>query len=111
MPTHEIKEILNATFYTSDGKEITMLSTPMESIEMTAEHDSLDLSYKPKEFNASFNMSYLNDELLDELTGKNKKAKVVGRKLVQRRKHNKKRINKKWAKIYGYDLVLYVDWE
>jgi hypothetical protein len=34
-------------------------------------------------------------------------------KLVQRRKHKKKRINKKWAKQYGYDVYLRNDnkWE
>lgn len=36
------------------------------------------------------------------------KSEIVGVTLKQARTHKKKRINKKWAKRYGYEVILYI---
>lgn len=58
------------------------LKEPMLNIEMLCETIGIDLSDKPDAYDIQF------------------------QKLVQARKHKKRRINKKWLKRYGYKTIL-----
>jgi len=60
-----------------------------------------------KSFTASFDID-INDDLFSELIGANCKTgwELWYEKKVQRRRHRKRRINKKWAKRYGYRNVI-----
>lgn len=111
MPTHDIKEVFNAIFYNENGEEIMTIPSlsTTTNIDISEDwHSTKPKMTESKEFSFDLDITY-NDKIIDELTGRNKKVRIVGRKLVQNRKHKKKRINKKWAKRYGYSLILYVD--
>lgn len=62
---------------------------------------------RDKSFTASFDID-INDDLFSELIGTNYKTEweLWYEKKVQRRRHHKRRINKKWAKRYGYRNVI-----
>lgn len=61
-----------------------------------------------KSFTASFDTFDINDDLFSELIDTNYKTgwELWYEKKVQRRRHRKRRINKKWAKRYGYRNVI-----
>lgn len=62
---------------------------------------------RDKSFTASFDID-INDDLFSELIGTNYKTgwELWYEKKVQKRRHRKHRINKKWAKRYGYRNVI-----
>lgn len=71
--------------------------------------DDFNLNITPESFELNFSVEYDTSELLKVL-GLDKANQldvydVVIQKSIQIRKHKKKRINKKWAKQYGYDMV------
>lgn len=77
------------------------------------ELDSANVIIEPKltcgadaEFTAT---GYINQELMDKLVcgdvGQSFDMTLKNPFSVQRRKHRKKRINKKWAKKYGYKTI------
>jgi hypothetical protein len=94
------------------GEELMTIDAPDLS------REEFCISEKPKYFvggSASFEVDtdYINNDTLRELFGMNTKA-TTGYKTQfdttiykkQIRTHKKKRINKKWAKIYGYRDVI-----
>lgn len=60
---------------------------------------------KSESFTASLDV---NSDLFAELIGSNYKSgwELWYEKKIQRRRHRKRRINKKWAKRYGYRNVM-----
>lgn len=86
-----------------------------ETIEMEPEPIDLDID-KPSLINIKPQMSAsfivngvdLNKETGELLAPKDSKVTFVNHQQEQIRKHHKTRINKKWAKRYGYRQVEYV---
>ena len=107
----ELKDVLMGTM---DGKEIFRLN------EITCVDDSInpDISIEPyynfgkqTEFTADFSADFSADfrRIIDSVNPRNcsdyQVEGLINR--IQKRKHKKYRINKKWAKRYGYwDVVL-----
>lgn len=75
----------------------------------------LTLQNKEATMNIDFNSSIDTEKLYDLIgfdSSKMPDAYDIGfQKLVQIRKHKKRRINKKWAKRYGYKTVTYISKE
>ena len=59
------------------------------------------------EMNFQFDNVSVNKEVFNKLCDALKKPKfnLENKRMIQRRKHRKKRINKKWAKRYGYKPI------
>ena len=59
------------------------------------------------EMNFQFDNVSVNKEVFNKLCDALKKPKfnLEYKRMIQRRKHRKKRINKKWAKRYGYKPI------
>ena len=97
-------ESINITaFNLNTGKEF--LSFPLDCVE-----DDLETKHKGKSITNSASLTIecdnINNDILTKLTDKAPdKFDIDYDVLVQRRKHRKKRINKKWAKRYGYKCV------
>ena len=61
-----------------------------------------------KEISFTATNSFINLDLLRQMCGQIQPPKsydIVYPKVVQARKHKKKRINKKWLKRYGYKTI------
>lgn len=90
-------------------------NTYLETIEFEPEPLDLDI-WKPiftniePQMTASFvvNGVDLNKEISELSVSKDSKFTFINHQQEQRRKHHKTRINKKWAKHYGYRQVDYV---
>lgn len=87
----------------STGKEL--LSIPLDYVE-----DDLETEHKVKSLSDITNLTIecgtVNNNVLSKLIGKMPDEYDIDYSIyVQARKHRKKRINKKWAKIYGYKCV------
>ena len=109
MPIKDL-EITGGGLYLSDGTKFMELSN-IDDVSMDITPEISDKEFC--RFNNSmsceltFDNSYINEELLDKMTtvDPSKCAFVTSIPYaVQVRKHKKKRINKKWAKKYGYRL-------
>ncbi len=87
----------------STGKEL--LSIPLDDVE-----DDLETEHKVKSLFDTANLiiecGTVNNNVLSKLIGKMPDKYGIDYSIyVQARKHKKKRINKKWAKRYGYKCV------
>lgn len=87
----------------STNKEL--LSIPLDYIE-----DDLETEHKVKSFSNTANLTIeggiVNNDVLSKLIGKMPDKYDIDYSIyVKARKHKKKRINKKWAKRYGYKCV------
>lgn len=103
-------EITGSGLYLSDGTKFMELSNIYDvSMDITPEISDKEFC----RFNNSisceltFDNSYVNEELLNKMTTVDPSKCMFITSIpyaVQVRKHKKKRINKKWAKKYGYRL-------
>lgn len=87
----------------STGKEL--LSIPLDYVE-----DDLETEHKVKSLSDITNLTIecgtVNNNVLSKLIGKMPDEYDIDYSIyVQARKHRKRRINKKWAKRYGYKCV------
>ena len=92
-----------SAFNLNTGKEL--LSFPLDYVE-----DDLATKHIEKSITNPMSLTIecdnINNDILSKLTGKvPDKFDIACDVLVQRRKHKKKRINKKWAKRYGFKCV------
>ena len=92
-----------SAFNLNTGKEL--LSFPLDYVE-----DDLAIKHIGKSITNPMSLTIecdnINNDILSKLTGKvPDKYDIALDVLVQRRKHKKKRINKKWAKRYGFKCV------
>lgn len=92
-----------SAFNLNTGKEL--LSFPLDCVE-----DDLATKHIGKSITNPMSLTIecdnINNDILSKLTGKvPDKYDIALDVLVQRRKHKKKRINKKWAKRYGFKCV------
>lgn len=109
MPINDL-EITGGGLYLSDGTKFMELSN-IEDISMDITPEISDKEFFPLISSMSceltFDNSYVNEELLNKITTVDPSECAFITSIpyaVQVRKHRKKRINKKWAKIYGYRL-------
>ena len=109
MPIKDL-EITGGGLYLSDGTKFMELSN-IDDVSMDITHEISDKEFC--RFNNSmsceltFDNSYVDEELLNKMTTVDPSKCMFITSIpyaVQVRKHKKKRINKKWAKKYGYRL-------
>ena len=109
MPIKDL-EITGGGLYLSDGTKFMELSN-IDDVSMDITPEISDKEFC--RFNNSmsceltFDTSYANEELLNKMTTVDPSKCMFITSIpyaVQVRKHKKKRINKKWAKKYGYKL-------
>lgn len=110
----EFKDVLMCVI---DGKEIFRLNE-IENITCVDDSINPDISIEPyysfskqTEFTADFSADFSADlrRIIDSISSRNYSDYQVEGLInrIQKRKHRKRRINKKWAKRYGYwDVVL-----
>lgn len=109
MPIKDLK-IIDAGLYLSDGTKFMNMSNISDaSIDATSEISDKEYCTFNSSMNCELTMenSYVNEELLDKIitVEPNKCTFIMSIPYaVQIKKHRKKRINKKWAKKYGYRL-------
>lgn len=111
MPTYGINDFLNAALCTIDGEELIDLSSVSSDMKIEVsktEYSNLNFR-KQLGYNFDLDITDIDSKVLDELTARNKPMRIVDYKLIQNKRHKKKRINKKWAKKYGHTMEVYVD--
>ena len=92
-----------SAFNLSTDKEI--LSSHLDCVEDDLETKDIGKSIT-NPMSLTIECDNINNDILSKLTGKvPDKYDIALDVLVQRRKHKKKRINKKWAKRYGFKCV------
>ena len=92
-----------STFNLNTGKEL--LSFPLDCVEDDLETQHIGQSIA-NPMSLTIECGNINNDVLTKLTGKvSDKYDITLPVIVQRRKHKKKRINKKWAKRYGFKCV------
>lgn len=104
-------------FSKSTGEEILKINGTLDESNVTHKPETefsldKDLNFSINSFGGSISgtLDCVNSDLMKILQPETKddtyKINMEGYQefLVQKRKHKRKRINKKWAKIYGYDV-------
>ena len=109
MPINDL-EITGGGLYLSDGTKFMELSN-IDDVSMDIAPDISDKEFcrfsNSMSCGLTFDKSYVNEELLSKMTTVDPNKCMFITYIpyaVQVRKHKKKRINKKWAKKYGYRL-------
>ena len=91
------------TFNLNTGKELLSFSLDCVEDNLEAKHTGKSIA---NPMSLTIECGNINNGVLTKLTGKvPNKYDIALDVLVQRRRHRKKRINKKWAKRYGYKCV------
>ena len=99
-------EITGSGLYLSDGTKFIELSN-IDDVSMDITPEISGRFNNSMSCELTFDNSYVNEELLNKMTtvDPSKYTFIISIPYaVQVRKHKKKRINKKWAKRYGYRL-------
>lgn len=106
MPTDKL-EVGNLFIVDLDTGERTELNG-IEEVTFTTEDTSVSNENKayitPRELSLSLDISDISIEMMEMLMPK---FRILGLMYSQNKTHRKKRINKKWAKKYGYTCTVY----
>lgn len=115
MPTYGIGSVESVTFYNRETGEEVMYSSNMDTIESVEFNTSKvkDFSFcSSKQAEFTLKINEVDQDAMKKLIGhkSNSELAIKDIQVKQIRTHKKKRINKKWAKIYGYTKYIYIEY-
>jgi len=102
-----INNACNFKLYTQDGKEVAIGTTDFKAdISSSSEEKMKYVSFNhSKEATLTCSNFQFNQYMMYQMMGYKFIESLAMVDKIQRRKHKSKRINKKWAKRYGYKEV------